>query len=46
MAEHDPVPAWMQDLLRPLLVDDDGDDDHHGPGNRRQPRHERQSVST
>jgi len=40
------LPAWMQDLLRPLLrplpVDDDGDDDHHGPGNRRQPRHERQ----
>jgi hypothetical protein len=40
------LPAWMQDLLRPLLVDDDGDDDHRGPGNRRQPRHERQSVST
>ena len=39
------LPAWMQDLLRPLLADD-GADDHHAPGNPRQPRHERQSVLT
>jgi hypothetical protein len=38
------LPAWMQDLLRPLLVD--GDDDHQVPSNPRQPRHERQSVLT
>ena len=39
------LPAWMQDLLRPLLADD-GADDHHLPTNPRQPRHERQSVLT
>jgi hypothetical protein len=39
------LPAWMQDLLRPLLADD-GADDHQAPSNRRQPRHERQSVLT
>ena len=40
------LPAWMQDFLRPLLTDDDGDDDHRGPGNRRLSRHERPSVLT
>jgi hypothetical protein len=39
------LPAWMQDLLRPLLADD-GADDHQAPSNPRQPRHERQSVLT
>lgn len=39
------LPAWMQDLLRPLLADD-GADDHQAPGNPRQRRHERQSVLT
>jgi len=39
------LPAWMQDLLRPLLADD-GADDHQAPSNRRQPRHERQGVLT
>ena len=36
------LPAWMQDLLRPLLVD--GADDHRAPGNRRQLKRERQGV--
>ena len=39
------LPAWMHDLLRPLLADNSADD-HQAPSNPRQPRHERQSVLT